>query len=569
MSFCSPLSDPKKDITESINKPKPKSIDIVGDKFEQKSSNKIETLKDRPSTHSKNKTELPKQKNDQEPRNKIEPVKPTWYTELKNKISHPNIKSREKITEKFKSNDPSVLKERFYIKPEYMRDICKKIINIDPKINSYRGIGKVLGIDSKIYKVLQGNLGLNKKTFDELQKLAKCKILYKTKLETHKRQERYFKDPLEINLESFTNSIVNKWIKSAKKHQKQLKLDIGHNYITLKNKKMIEVYLNRGYYNFTGVVYRIIEKGTGKMRYGATRDTIETRWDWYKKVALRNKNNSNILPIYRSILNKMRMGISIDREFIIRPVDICFDVNTLAIRENYWIVRHNTQNPIKGYNVKGGGVGIKLDVPIHEIAKFIAKGYNYNRMREQIYIKHKLKISMKTRGRRVDQYWGSKEKARKKFLKPVLEKLISMGYNSNDITNAFGIHGRNVIDRMIPRLFNNSSFSVVRRKHLINTIKPLILNGLGPVALNERLNLFGQKEIENAIKEEWGSLNEAQKILWKPIIINKIKNGELPLKILLDLGYSENTAKSQYNRVLKRLFKGMTYQELKINLEIL
>jgi len=70
-------------------------------------------------------------------------------------------------------------------------------------------------------------------------------------------------------------------------------------------------------------------------------------------------------------------------------------------------------------------------------------------------------------------------------------------------------------------------------------------------------------EISNAIKEEWGSLDLAQKKLWKGLIVSRIGNGDHPNKILMDVGYSENSAKSQYNRVLQKLFNGMTYKQIK------
>lgn len=82
------------------------------------------------------------------------------------------------------------------------------------------------------------------------------------------------------------------------------------------------------------------------------------------------------------------------------------------------------------------------------------------------------------------------------------------------------------------------------------------------------MKYHGLTEINDAIKEEWGSLDLAQKKLWKRIILLRIGSGYHPNKILMDFGYSENSAKSQYNRVLKRLFNGMTYKQIKENINI-
>jgi len=158
---------------------------------------------------------------------------------------------------------------------------------------------------------------------------------------------------------------------------------------------------------------------------------------------------------------------------------------------------------------------------------------------------------------------GGKNETRKRFLKPVLEKLIRDGYKTNDIIHSFGNNGRNIVDRIIPQLFENKSFSEVRRNYLKNDLKKFITMGLWPKAIDEKLNNHNLTEINNAIKEEWGSLDLAQQKLWKGLIASRIRNGDHPTKFLVDFGYSENSAKSQYNRVLQRLFNGMTYKQIK------
>ena len=259
----------------------------------------------------------------------------------------------------------------------------------------------------------------------------------------------------------------------------------------------------------------------------------------------------------------MKAGKDLDKLFIMRPVDICFDVNTLALREDYWIKKHKTQDPSKGYNIKGGGVGIKLDVPISKIVKGIASGYNIEDTKDSISNSIGMNFSRKTVSRRIKQYWGGKKEARIRFLKPVLENIIRDGYKTNDIVHSFGSFGRNIVERVIPQMFEQKSFSEVRRDYLKKALKKYITMGLGLKAIDRKMKYHGLTEINNAIKEEWGSLDLAQKRLWKPIIIAKIRNGEHPNKILIYFGYSENTAKSQYNRVFKRLFKGMTYNQIK------
>jgi hypothetical protein len=158
---------------------------------------------------------------------------------------------------------------------------------------------------------------------------------------------------------------------------------------------------------------------------------------------------------------------------------------------------------------------------------------------------------------------GGKNEARRRFLKPVLEKIIKDGYKTNDIIQSFGKHGRNIVDRAIPQLFENKSFSEIRRDYLKQDLIKLLKMGLGPKAIDIQMKNHSLTEINNVIKEEWGSLDLAQKFLWKDLIISKIRNGEHPNKFLKNFGYSENSAKSQYNRVLQRLFNSMTYKQIK------
>jgi len=192
-------------------------------------------------------------------------------------------------------------------------------------------------------------------------------------------------------------------------------LDSGKRYLSIKDKNFFKVYNLRRFYNYTGLVYRIIEKGTGKIRYGSTLGTLEGRWRGYKKDALRNINNPKIAPFHRRILESLRLGKDSDKCFIMRPVDICLDVNSLALREEYWIKRHKTQDPSKGYNIKGGGVGIKLDVPISKVVSGIACGHNIEDIRKSLSNSMGMNFSRKTISRRIIQYWVGKTKPEKDF----------------------------------------------------------------------------------------------------------------------------------------------------------
>jgi len=375
---------------------------------------------------------------------------------------------------------------------------------------------------------------------------------------------RYLNNPKSIVLDNYVKPVVDKYMDSVKMRQKQIKLKVGQPYITLKNKKMMDVYINRHLYDYIDTVYRIIEVGTGKILYGISLGSINSRWGNYKRFAEKHRHSRYILPIEEAILQAKDSGKDFDMAFIIKPIEICFDLNTLRTREDFWIQRHDTMNPAKGFNCRGGGGGSpKVNLPLDLLIKYIAKGYHVTEIANALRRHHRIFVNRKTVSRRINEYFGNYYKARERFLKPVLEHLLKEGYNSNDISAAFGTRGRNIIDRLIPQLFNVKSFKDARRLFLTEILEDLIIEGLGQTAMANRLDGFGWTEIDNAIKNEWGSLKDAQKTLWRPIIIQRFKDGWDGKDILLSLGYSATTVKAKYNKIFGRLFWGMTMEEVK------
>ena len=376
-----------------------------------------------------------------------------------------------------------------------------------------------------------------------------------------KEKARYRNPPHPINLNLYVNPVIEKFLKSVKSRQKQLKLDVNQPYITLNTKTMINVYIKRGLYDYVGTVYRIIEKSTGKILYGFTLDTVNVRWRNYKEFALKNRN---LLSLEQAILDTIDSGQNPDDAFVVKPVEICFDYNTLRIREDYWINKHDTRNPLKGFNTyRGGGGGPKIHLPIGIIAGYIAKGLKVTKIANLLFTEKNILVGRKTVSRRINEYWEGFNKARELFLKPVLEELIKTGFNSNDIIEAFGKKGRNIVERLIPSFFNVETFSEARSKFLVEIIEKLIIEGLGPVGMAKRLKYFGEKEIASRIAEEWGNLKKAQKELWRPIIIQSFRDGISGPDILISLGYKESTAKRKHNQIFTRLFWGMNTEEVK------
>ena len=195
------------------------------------------------------------------------------------------------------------------------------------------------------------------------------------------------------------------------------------------------------------------------------------------------------------------------------------------------------------------------------VAKYIASGYTSKEIGELLYRIHDINVGYKTVLRRINEYWGSRLGARMKFLKPVLVRLIISGYSSKVLIATFGSRGRNIIDRIIPRIFKGMSFSDVRTFYLTEIIRNLIIKGLGQQEMAKHLRGFGEKEIYNRIKERWGSLGKAREELWKPIMIEKLCLDWTSPDILISLGYAKSTAYLKHNSIMSRFFEGMNTRQ--------
>lgn len=220
-------------------------------------------------------------------------------------------------------------------------------------------------------------------------------------------------------------------------------------------------------------------------------------------------------------------------------------------------------NPVKGFNSRGGGSGgPKIHLPLEILIDYIARGYHITDITKFLLKDHGFSLGKNTVSRWIIEYFGGLEKARELFLRPVLEELMKEGYNSNDITEVFGTRGRNIVDRIIPQLFDSPSFREARRIFLIEILEDLIIEGLGQTAMADRLQRFGLTEIDNAIKEEWGSLKDAQKFFWRPIIIQRFKDGWNGKDILISLGYAKSTVRAKHDQIFARLFWGMSMSQV-------
>lgn len=201
-------------------------------------------------------------------------------------------------------------------------------------------------------------------------------------------------------------------------------------------------------------------------------------------------------------------------------------------------------------------------LPTFSLSRLIAKGHTATDI-SKIFNQSKKYVSPKVVIKRVKENWGSMHNARLKFLKPVLKNIVNNGNSFDDIVRAFGIHGRHILERRIPELFNGMRYTELRQKCLKEKLEPLIIIGLSSKEMAKKLKWFGKKEIEASLKREWNGLNEARKQLLRPIIIEKLRNGQKIDDVLPLFGYSKSSIKKHKWRIVKHLFWGMTPQQVK------
>ncbi|MHA1191326.1 MAG: hypothetical protein ACTSP9_03405 [Promethearchaeota archaeon] len=364
---------------------------------------------------------------------------------------------------------------------------------------------------------------------------------------------------IKINLQKYIDPLIKNYsvrIKNFRK--KQLRFGLG--YIPKNSPRLKIAYNNRGKCDWIGIIYKITEvlmennkKSYGRILYGYTTDTLDNRWEWYKSKAT-NETLEN-QKIHNAILKIQNMGRNPDDFFIREVIEVHFDDILMRKRERYWIAKDKTQDPKKGFNTdKGGGGGSQIRVNIKTLVKYLALGHGPSYIARIISHNKGYIISKNTISRRINEYWGGYVKAQILFLKPVLECLIIDGFRSNEIINAFGKKGRNIMEVKIPLFFNGMSFLEIRRNYL----KKKLSKKLPFVSIEEKIfsqfRNFGRKEIINLINKKWGGFHKAQRKLRQPIVIKLLRADWGGPAIFTALGYTDSYAYNHHNELMQNLF---------------
>jgi hypothetical protein len=335
-----------------------------------------------------------------------------------------------------------------------------------------------------------------------------------------------------------------------------------------------KIYNNRKKYVWTGIVYRITELKEengkiveGRKRYGFSMDDLESRWQWYKNIAL--DDNLGNQPIHNAILAiKNKYGKNdIDNWFKKEVIEVHWNEHSMRQRERYWIKKDNTQNPAIGFNILSGGEGShKIHIPIRLLAECIAKGLSAMDIKYELE-NHGIYISRSTVYKRISERYGNLLKARRIFLKPIIKQLIMEGHKMYEIRAVLGkAESRPFLPKLIPRLFGGSSYTTLREQYLLEMISPILETGIQDltyVKIHSFFPRFGKHEVQRLIENEWGDIFEAKTQFGREIAIYLFRRGASDEYILKVLGYSESTVSRNLRRerVFKELFDGMTADE--------
>ncbi len=268
----------------------------------------------------------------------------------------------------------------------------------------------------------------------------------KKKASSVKRDLNQWNADKAINLNmvnEIANQIKKSYINRLKKRRKQLTLKYGSPTVILSNEKLINRYLNRNKYNYTGLIYKIIDKITDKYYYGLTTRTLKKRWSGHLKNKKRYRLNPNSLDffIFNLRMDLLNQGYSqsesysiLNERFIKIPIEVCFDLYTLVQREQFYISYAKENEPDKCFNIAPGGGGINwIDhIPLGDLLIGLAKGHSLNTISNNLY------VSISCISKRINDFWGGYYKALDLFLKPLVEQLIKKGYDRKYISAALG-----------------------------------------------------------------------------------------------------------------------------------
>jgi hypothetical protein len=425
---------------------------------------------------------------------------------------------------------------------------------------------------------------------------------FKKKLSSVQRDLHQWQSSKAIDLsivESLAESVKDAYIEGLKKRQKQFTLTFGSPFVTLTNQKLVKRYLNRAKYNYTGIIYKIIDTVTGRYYYGLTTQTLGTRWNSHLNNGKAYRLNLNSLDYFINDLkeklinqgrNKSQANSIINSRFERIPIEVSFDLLTLLNREKFYISNARKINPAMCFNIAPGGGRMRLVdyIPLNDLIKGLAKGLSLNTIADD------LDVSIGAVSKFCKKFWGGYYNSLDLFLKPVVEELIKKGYDRKYIAAVLG--GEDNRDRTYkPKHYRFTAETLIKyykrwwpdcnnwgdiqTKFLKNIFESLVLKGYDYEKMVEELEAFNDKQqlkyrFRKLFKDDRGSgLEAARRILLKPILENLLPQFTdskiikiLNLKDWLPFGGSNNKISDEKRLLIYLvesiwLHKYMTYRK--------
>jgi len=356
--------------------------------------------------------------------------------------------------------------------------------------------------------------------------------------------------PQPVTIDDLLISVIEQY---KNKISKFVNKEISIN--TRTNTELMKIHSNRKLYNWAGIIYKITLKkdplsgddlfapGYGRYIIGYTGKSILQRWDGYLSDAMTNKRTGALYQIIKLLVNHPHKSVADYFKFEI--LEVGWDLNQIAAREDHWINHFDARNPAVGFNIIGGGSGfIRINLPIEGLIRYIAKGYWVKDMPALFMRDYGIKIGAGAIRKRIYDFYGSFDKAQRQYLKPILEQFIRYGFQAKDIYKKFPGFILNSLKKPTDKIsylctkYWNKNYITLRKIWLKEGIDYYLKRGMGGAQMLPFLPGTTESTINNYIQIYYGSLDNARLVLIKPILQYLLKKGLSDQQIVKKLDWS-------------------------------
>jgi hypothetical protein len=356
--------------------------------------------------------------------------------------------------------------------------------------------------------------------------------------------------PQPIFIDDLLVSVIDRYRQKIMKFASE---DISIN--TRTSAELMKIHSKRKLYHWNGIIYKISLKkdpitghdllgpGYGRFIIGYTHKSILRRWYYYISDAMTNKRTGGIYTIIKELVNHPNKNVN--DYFKLEILEVSWDQNHLLARETFWIDRLHAKDPLVGFNLYEGGSGsTRINLPIEGLIRYVAEGYWVLDMPSLFLRDYRISVATGTIRKRIIEYFGSISRARREYLKPLLERFIKYGYQAKDIYNkfpGFRIHAHRAPQDKISYLcekYWKKNYRTLRHEWLKDGIDYYLKKGMGGSQMWEFFPGTSIGSINHYIQQHYGSLDEARLTLIKPLLELMLTQGKSDQEIIKELDWS-------------------------------